>query len=174
MSDSQSTFFRAGVIPFLCPEVWVSHESQFCSDPLSSAASLLKCTCWAGEIHFPSHNPWNHITPPNLAPSLWLVASPLFLQSATGVIRFKNASDSFGLSRHQVGVCAAKEWRPCEWQLARHSVECSLLHFPLLSVKSLGVFHNIYPSAWASFYFKLRRVGSWISSRDVDISRRGG
>lgn len=72
----------------------------------------------------------------------------LFLQSATGAIRFKNASDSFGLRRRQVGVCAVKNVARVNDSLCGTALIFPSLAFPVLSVKSLGGFHNIYPSAF--------------------------
>lgn len=105
-----------------------------------------------GRKSTPPHNPWNRITPPNL-PLLCSDGLTLFPQTANTVIRFKNASDSFGLSRLQVGVCGVKNG-------AR--VNDSLCNTALISLSCLS-FTFCHSTGWFSKYLSFCLGLLWIS-----------
>lgn len=116
---------------------------SFLCTPTELSSTLLKRTCWAGN---PLPPLIIHETllrrpippPPSLSAASGLA---LFPQTANAVIRYKNASDSFGLSRLQVGVCGVKNGARVNDSLCNTAlISLSCLSFPILDG-----FHNIYP-----------------------------
>lgn len=161
MGQGTSDFLQnaSSELAWFHPPPWDVSEAgiSFLCRPTEISSALLKRTCWAGN---PLHSLIIRETTlrcPIPSPLSAAYGLALFPQTANAVIRFKNASDSFGLSRLQVGVCEVKNG-------AR--VNDSLSNTALISLSLLPFLYDL-SQHWMVFIIFILPPGPRLNLRSI-------